>query len=821
MTGIQLARFGNKAGAHGLLGHSGADLSLLSDLKWHTDAPPQTDPQRLESFGACYRLHDHYIAQVTSPDLSAPRAGMVTTIAAIIAPDDLARLDLVRLWTYLDAGPPVDVPQDVQRFELAEDEIAHQHPPGAAALADELVRSGKATWVGPGMRSAVACLWRHLTPPNRFHLAVGLAVHPDVVPIPLRPSSIVVMAVPPASADRWTGWGQAGTGTHVADHDGAAQALLGDDGGTSADLARQLDVEPEMRDWRHLAAASSLLATLDTLNHEQVRSLIQLLGLLQPDPRNGGTVRSAVSDRLKQLTPGSPFDDARGLRTLPWASLTEVTLEELVSAWMVSATDGGRYADVVDALAYLAEMPPATSGAPDPFSEHLATVAIELLGPAELKPLMGVLVHRKSGHAIVTWLLTAGISRRSIDIALAAAVQAPGAAGWEGLAASGRLPRTHAAVADVADPSRAWAHHVAISTRPQESDDALAARTTPTGVVAAAIDLGHPDLVERAGALVANGATDLPPGDLSLPNYWAVWESATRQGADPWASVSPAVAAPTIIELLRGDSPPHPVVITALSRTSAADLAQHPDRHHVWALLPDPALPGFLSATAGSVARSLQPDDPAPEHELAAAILKASVLGAVAHESATQALNLLEVIPSANHQHALTVIRRGRFSPAESTRLGQLVVHRRWETVAEAIDDSAQSRNDLNNAAVAVAPMFGLLDRVKRAIRGGRAHLLRSAEATELQDALHDLASRLYPAGPRESGIWERSGGDDADLPTASTGRLQWGHALDAILTGRRGAPTLLDLLAEMRAEFPNNEDVQALARWAEKQGAQ
>lgn len=823
MSVIHLARFGNKGGAHGLLGHSGADPALLTDLKWHTDAPPQSDPQRLAPFVACYLLQPHFIAQATVPDASASRAGMVTTTAAIVALDDLAQLDLERLWTHLETGPPVDAPLDSQRFQLDAETIGCQHAPGTEALATELVHSGRAVWVGPGLRDALACLWSHLSPGSRSNLVVGFAVHPDVVPVPLLPSSIRVLTLPPGSADRWIDWGQAGIDTPVVGDPAAARALLGDDHGAGADLARALDLKPGMRDWRHLARASSLLQNLDKLDHEQVRSLIQLLGLLQPDSQPGVTTRASVSDRLRQLTPATSFDDVRGLRTLPWASLTDVTLNELVSAWVYAAThDRARVEDVVDALTYLIEVDAAADRASgtDLFAGQLATAMTDQLRTIELRPLMRAVTRRDAGHALVTWILSAGARRRLVDVALAAEIEPPGAPGWSRYAAANRLPRTHAAVVDVSDPARAWADHLAMAPRPQESDARLAARTGAIGVIASAIDLGHPELVDRAGALIAEGIADLPPGDVSDAMYRAVWESAARQGSDPWASVSPAVASPVMIELLQRGSPLDPVVVTALSRTSAADLARHPNRRHLWGVLPDSALPGFLGATAGSVARSLRPNDPAPEPVLSAAILDADVLGVVAHESATQALTVLAALPSATYRNALVVIRRARFTPAESTRLGQLVARRGWHVAAEAIDDAAPSRSDLRNAAIAVAPMFGLVDRMKRALRGGRAHLLERAETSELRDALQDLISGLYPDGPRGNGVWVRSGGDEADLPTASTGRLQWGQALDAILAGRRGAPMLLDLCAQVQADFPNNQDLGALVKWIEKRGA-
>jgi hypothetical protein len=70
----------------------------------------------------------------------------------------------------------------------------------------------------------------------------------------------------------------------------------------------------------------------------------------------------------------------------------------------------------------------------------------------------------------------------------------------------------------------------------------------------------------------------------------------------------------------------------------------------------------------------------------------------------------------------------------------------------------------------------------------------------------------LYPDGPTDGALWERAGGDNADLAKASTGRLRWGTALQAIISGQRGAPSLGTLVDTMRSDYPHNADLKLLS---------
>ena len=87
---------------------------------------------------------------------------------------------------------------------------------------------------------------------------------------------------------------------------------------------------------------------------------------------------------------------------------------------------------------------------------------------------------------------------------------------------------------------------------------------------------------------------------------------------------------------------------------------------------------------------------------------------------------------------------------------------------------------------------------------------LKPISEFEKWEMFQNLATELYPDGPDEGGLWERAGGDDADLSTREDGRTRWRNAIRKMRNGK--GPTSFALLARMKEDFPNNERIPHLA---------
>ena len=80
------------------------------------------------------------------------------------------------------------------------------------------------------------------------------------------------------------------------------------------------------------------------------------------------------------------------------------------------------------------------------------------------------------------------------------------------------------------------------------------------------------------------------------------------------------------------------------------------------------------------------------------------------------------------------------------------------------------------------------------------------------QQAITTLFSLLYPLGPRDQEIWERSGGDLSRLILSGQGRTDWYRAIQLI---KRGGSVTFDMICrEALLDFPRNRDLERLQQF-------
>jgi hypothetical protein len=356
----------------------------------------------------------------------------------------------------------------------------------------------------------------------------------------------------------------------------------------------------------------------------------------------------------------------------------------------------------------------------------------------------------------------------------------------------------------------AWRQQLSMKPRSDVADDLLQSRTGDAGVVAAALAIADGGLTSRAARAVVRSPALLRDASFADERFRAIWFEAVRLGADPWDAIDQSKAAVPLLDMLASGEPVEPLVLISLSATTAADISNYASRASLWTLLPPDALDGFRSATAESLARAYRPSDPQPEQVLQAAMLSRPLLAAISRESAAQAVTLLRGLGSAQSQDAIVVVTHARFNSTEEAELASLIVDRRWSTAAEAIVSFSATRTDLARAAQRVSCLYRPLDRILRFFTGGTM-VVPMVSASDLRIAVVEVAADLYKDGPKSDSIWERAGGNEADVLSGRTGRLAWGQAIDAASTGRRGAPSISDLIGTMLTDYPNNDHLRAL----------
>jgi hypothetical protein len=145
-------------------------------------------------------------------------------------------------------------------------------------------------------------------------------------------------------------------------------------------------------------------------------------------------------------------------------------------------------------------------------------------------------------------------------------------------------------------------------------------------------------------------------------------------------------------------------------------------------------------------------------------------------------------------------------------------MERGWRDCAKHLASylDTQNRRDLAPAVRECQSLLGLFDSF-RLKWTGKVDGVRITE-DDWWGALSETAAELYPDGPAQGQLWERSGGDLSSVNRNQSGGAGWREALLALRRGGGGEdirPYML--LREMRRDYANNTKLQLLQHWVER----
>lgn len=779
------ARFGNHGGGHRLLDSSGVSEELLREVRWHTDLPPQAATSWAPFF-AGYRKGDYYIVQQTSPDFEAQRPGMVETIVAVHTVAGIGEASLSELKRPVRALTGA--------VENADSDVV---PAGVGPCVDRLSTGGTVHWIGEAsFARAVESLWDFMGATDRANLVFGLLFSPTSVPYPFKDGSLAIYLVPNELRSRFDDATIIDTERPPAPRATARAVLSGD-----TTLAEQLGIaEPSLKQWRLLAGIQSYLDRLESLELEETRSCSHILGTLTTAVDDGLHVKKRVVEKLKEVSPNAPFGHISGCRNLPFNRLPGLTPTDLVDLWSKQVfSTPERQADLGAAIKYL------DTSAANGFKRTLeSSLRSEWLAAVDnVVEYLHAMISSGDQRSF-SWLASEARNPK-IDSALAAVVGPDSAVWLHEEAHRHGMPKTHAAACPVDEPVEAWEAHLAITGHTAESRSRLASRCGPQQLVEAALHLGDSYMFPLAGAAAMTTPEVLEPARLDNRNWRAVLAAAVKRGADPWIWTEARDAVePVLSAFLDSENNLIPIVI-ALSAAEEINLLDFPRRSQVWTAVDEPHRSLFLRRTA--LAATMRGDtNTAIEPPLIKAICSNANLHAAATLDVHRAVDTLESLAQFCTAGSAIEITKAAALGGSSRRFGRIIATNRWTKAARFLAANTCRQNDRRAAAEECRSLLPWWDRFTLAFdAGGRP------TGTDISDGLLDITTRLYPEGPNQRGLWERSGGDPADTPTSGTGREQWAQAIQAIIDGATGTPSMIKLIDTMTDDFPKNSQLKKL----------
>jgi hypothetical protein len=253
-------------------------------------------------------------------------------------------------------------------------------------------------------------------------------------------------------------------------------------------------------------------------------------------------------------------------------------------------------------------------------------------------------------------------------------------------------------------------------------------------------------------------------------------------------------------------------LITKLADTEYAAISGYPRRKEVWAPLPRTARSKIATSTAKEwFAEFLKGEHSvAPEPELSDAIISMTRESKYLSRLAADPMGGLRFfktftdVTEAFFTDWLKLVTKGPLQKDVAEAIGAHISFRSWSNAAGFLAEQARSgRSDLKPSLEYCRDLLGYITRFWLGIYGPMSESIKWR-------ILEDIGAELFPLGPGDKSLWQRAGGQAADIPIAPSGREAWRIVVTDMENGGKRMKAR-DLVKTMLAEFPGNRVLQKL----------
>lgn len=817
---IEQALYGEERGGHSLLASSGDDevsAGIVQRLDLPDTAPPGVE---WSPFLRGFPYERRYVFSRTFRDTSASRSGMVFSHALLARLDEIVvTLDLRPLLKLL-ASSDRDRP-DVRTVDLVRTETPLPHSNELIDVAEALGMNGRLPVVRLGhigFDDLIVALWARLLPEIRRGFAFRLSFDPRDLretPVP------ALVCTPNAMVARWNDYPIVRAAASREPVSLAAAILSGHKKAAPLlEFMQEIGSKPTaFRDLR--LAEQAYLLSIGKPTVERRVGAVRLIENLSPDPDTGKDGKNVLVRQLCELVAAARAAEILLLRNLQLSGFSlRSRVWKAVKTWVAkNSYPQDQDAQILDALedatSSAAAIQEWRTAVLDGFKwaagSHNSFFFAAFWRWFQIRPeIVANLFHYVPGEVEIEKRLVAA-SPSNLDKTAAIALVTPARSrGWF---------RLHGALLSAScAPLDAARQQVEVDTDPSFLVGLrLALRNaSPAKVVECGLKIDDSRMPRLAGEVVAKNPRLLVGVDMSSMKAQAIWREALNINSNSWQGpADPMAAFHSILDRLLNDGETDPSLITLLSDKPIADLLTYPRRLEVWTHIRGVAFINLVAATAhGWLREAVTTRVPfVPEDVLQSGILENDeldrALDALIPDCISTIIGIVSALDGYDEQRfrrliSNMILRNKSLTVSDAEEIGRLILERQWRyAAADTVERYKSGRWD-------VGPILQTCDKLlgfwKRWNLG-----LTPVSDTEKWQALESLAAQLYPSGPDNQGLWERAGGDDADLPSQGDGRTRWRWTMRGIRHGKKS--NLSSLLDEMIEDFPNNKRLLRLAR--------
>lgn len=343
--------------------------------------------------------------------------------------------------------------------------------------------------------------------------------------------------------------------------------------------------------------------------------------------------------------------------------------------------------------------------------------------------------------------------------------------------------------------------------------EALTSRAKASELLQACLDMND----ERINDIVVRQAVKNPHilKDVSFasPKSLFIWTKVLINNSEVWNAPknSQEILFSLLNEYLTSRGSTHVELIRLLSNSPIADLCDFSNRLDIWNLEDKTLCDNFLKQTAlGWYSRALESDLIDLDSILEKSVCEIPGLNErLKQDSLYNVKGVLAIFSSINFFSESEFIdwlifwldSSSQKIEADMKIIGQFIYQKRWYSAANVIFNKSNiSTLNLNHLLNPCKGLLSIWDRIT----------LGNVSDSDRWEAFSVLLESLYPQGPDDQAIWSRAGGKTSLLRLLGSGRENWRDAIRKIRNGSKPHP--LNLIREMKFDFPNNERVSILS---------
>jgi hypothetical protein len=808
---IDFGLYGERGGAHELLGTSLLDDSVAIKIRGKSDRPPYAPPgHALKPYVSGFAEENFYVFMKTFPHPAAARPGMVLSLALFMDLNELcAMANISQILALLPLQPDnecrTSVELSIQQEELQE--ITLPRP-----LAEALVISSpkpSVVWLGDDFEQQIAPLWRALWPETRRSFSFRLAFDPQDLVL----DKPTVVTVPETLESRWSDF------VVVQQLNKSLKSLAGDTlvGEEQGHAVRALRTSLNLtishpKEITPLAKLSQTIAK-EILTTDEARSALHTIARLCPDPGVGRLEKEqllirAVSAIERENLPAQ----IRAFRNVTLSAFCDAEpLPEAIRNWVavhgIDLADGGILQaafDVQNPLAtrFLGGLEEALTRA-NPVKVQATISSWLSMLPAATASILRM-VFRVGVDDLIMAQMTISLSPSDLE-----------ALERDGSFRAFTLTRISVFAASLplksaVESLQPW------NFQPNSAELRTLLSKLESKLLLDTALIGSEPWLRFAGLFLAEQSDLVETLDFTK----TTWTSALTYGLDAGLRVNDLSndILSRVLDALLGNEVDHLHLqkLWKLLYERDVQLLEREGRAECWSRIPQPFRDRFMTRTAEAwIAEATERvQTPIPELELERAVMDVVRTRPL---TALAILNLVRIFSTFDQAlFRVLLSNRSRNTPmarVTAEMLGEIVHERGWRHAAEGIYGRAEYDEELIPLLGRCYSLLGRLQRLRT------KWLVLGSQTTptddELWTSIEELAVELYQWGPGEHNVWERAGGDTSLIKSSANGSESWHGVLTYARNGGGGYVSLKSMCEAMLREFYWNDVLQRLHSYA------